>query len=110
MLFALSLALGACGGKVVVDTGTIGDLTCAEVCMKFASGCAGMMTQSCAMGCATSDKVGTACPASYQAYLACADAHSSAPCDGATACSAEATAFGQCLTKVCSADPAKCMP
>jgi hypothetical protein len=114
------LLLAACGGKVVVDTdtsgstgtGTTGDLTCEEVCVKTVAACPGTNSvQQCMTGCATTDKVANAaCPAAYQAFLMCADAHPASQCDGSNACQAEVAALTTCITQVCEANPIQCLP
>jgi hypothetical protein len=109
------LSLAACGAKVTVDngasTGTSGDLTCEDVCLKTAAACPGNTTPAdCMTGCVTTDKLGAACPEAYQAFLACADAQPASQCNGSIVCDTEANAFTACITQVCMADPTKCTP
>ena len=107
----LALVIAGCGGRVVVDTGSAGDVTCAELCTKVPASCSGQTSATCAMSCPLLEKIGATCPGPYQAYLTCVDAHPEVLCGASnTACNAEVMPFTQCLTKVCATDPAKCMP
>lgn len=111
-----SLLLTACGGKVVIDSGSPLEpgeplvSTCEEVCTSGIPACGGTPS-GCADGCAQSEKMFTKqCTAEWQAFLLCVSENPGAQCQKTHACDGELQDLTSCVLDTCAIEPQACNP
>lgn len=112
----LSLLLAACGGKVVIDTGSPPEpgeppvSTCEVLCKSSIAACGGTASE-CEQSCAQTEATfADVCTAEWQAFVTCAVANPAAQCQNTNACDDQAIDLTSCFLDKCTADPEACMP